>query len=96
MVIEIMKDMGSFMIILIFWIIGLSVVFFIFEKESAMSNHKVTTMLIENIALTYRLAFGDFETEDYSAFEWIVFILASLFIPLVMFNMLIAIMGDTY
>lgn len=45
---------------------------------------------------TYTLAFGDFSTDDYSVFEWLAFVIASLFIPLVLFNLLIAIMGDTY
>ena len=42
------------------------------------------------------IAFGDFSTDDYNLAEWVLFIIASIFIPLVMFNMIIAIMSDTF
>ena len=40
--------------------------------------------------------FGDFDTDDYTTSDWILFIIASFLMPLVMLNMLIAIMSDTY
>ena len=50
----------------------------------------------DKLKSTYVLAFGDFNTDDFTVVEWLVFVGASLFIPLVLFNLLIAIMGDTY
>ena len=43
----------------------------------------------------YRLMYGDFEP-DSSPANWILFMFSSLLMPLVMLNMLIAIMSDTY
>lgn len=40
--------------------------------------------------------FGDFVVDDYSAAHWILFIISSTLLPLIMLNMLIAIMSDTY
>lgn len=33
---------------------------------------------------------------EFNRLEWFIFIIAVLFVPLIMLNMLIAIMGDTY
>jgi hypothetical protein len=40
--------------------------------------------------------YGDFQADDYSATNWVLFLIASTLLPLVMLNMLIAIMSDTY
>ena len=39
---------------------------------------------------------GDFDTDDYNNLQWIYFFLASMLITIILLNMLIAIMGDTY
>jgi len=44
----------------------------------------------------YLVAYGDFQTDDYNAAEWALFILATCAMPLIMLNLLIAIMSDTY
>lgn len=44
----------------------------------------------------YRLDYGDFDTDNYTASQWSLFIFASVLNPLIMLNLLIAIMGDTY
>ena len=44
----------------------------------------------------YLIDFGEFGDMNFSSLEYFIFIIAVLFIPLIMFNMLIAIMGDTY
>ena len=40
--------------------------------------------------------YGDFETDGYTTINWFLFLIASTLLPLVMLNMLIAIMSDTY
>ena len=42
------------------------------------------------------LMYGDFDTNSYGVAAWILFTISSIFIPLIMLNLLIAIMGDTY
>jgi hypothetical protein len=51
----------------------------------------------------YRLVLGDFQLDDFENFvgaelvlAWIIFFLASLFVVIVILNLLIAIMGDTF
>jgi hypothetical protein len=53
---------------------------------------------------TYRLAMGDFSLDSLDSFEdgfekyfmWIVFLISSLFLVIVLLNLLIAIMGMTF
>ena len=44
----------------------------------------------------YQLSFGELGVDDYDASMWVLFVIATIFIPLIMFNMIIAIMGDTF
>lgn len=39
---------------------------------------------------------GDFDITSYSTLEWMFFILACILMPILLFNMLIAIMRDTF
>jgi hypothetical protein len=52
--------------------------------------------LIDAWTVSYRLSFGDFEEEHASHPERIIFFIATLFLPLIMLNLLIAIMGDIH
>jgi hypothetical protein len=103
MVIEIMKDMSAFMIILIFWIVGYSFIFYIFVDHSAYDTALINTPddlpempFVSTLKEIYRLSYGDFSPDNYKASQWLIFIIATLFIPLVMFNLVIALMGDTF
>ena len=40
--------------------------------------------------------YGDFNTDGYTNINWFLFLIASTLMPLVMLNMLVAIMSDTY
>ena len=40
--------------------------------------------------------YGDFNYDDYTTPLWFLFIIATVFMPLIMLNLLIAIMGDTF
>jgi len=44
----------------------------------------------------YMLMYGEYNVDDYGRPEWLLFALATVIMPLLMLNMLIAIMSDTY
>ena len=44
----------------------------------------------------FLLMYGDFSVDDYDYSMWVLFVVSAIFMPLVMLNMLIAIMSDTY
>ena len=51
---------------------------------------------IESWQLAYRLSYGDFEEDYLGGTEWTLFFVATLSLSLVMLNLIIAIMGDSY
>jgi hypothetical protein len=44
----------------------------------------------------YLVTFGDYSVEEYNSFMWILFILSTIILSLIMLNLLIAIMSDSY
>ena len=40
--------------------------------------------------------FGEFDTEEYGTMEWVLFGIATVLLPLLMMNLLIAIISDTF
>lgn len=88
MMLEIIHDIVPFLWILITATFAFAMVFYI----SAEYN----TSLLDSFYHTYRLNFSDFETDNYGSKQWFVFLTATFINPLVLLNLLIAIMGDTY
>ncbi|CDW74119.1 wd-40 repeat protein [Stylonychia lemnae] len=93
LIIEVCKDMLSFTLLLILCVLGFAITFNIIESE-----HGDEQTLSSNLGQYYKLIFGDFDLlqEDASNSSWLVFIVSSSFITLIMMNLLIAIMSDTY
>lgn len=55
----------------------------------------------DTIIYMYRASLGDFDTNDYNAIEgryqlWAAFLLCTLVLQVILLNMLIALMGDTF
>lgn len=88
MILEIIRDMVPFLWILITATFAFAMVFYISSEYSVS--------LADSFYHTYRLNYSDFDTDDYSSKQWFVFLTATFFNPLVLLNLLIAIMGDTY
>ncbi|CDW84994.1 wd-40 repeat protein [Stylonychia lemnae] len=86
LLVEVIYDMIPFMIVLIGAVLGISLSFEVINDIS----------MLEALKHNYRLTFGDFETDNYTAANWTLFIIGSVLIPLIMLNMLVAIMSDTY
>jgi len=87
LLIEVFKDMVPFFLIMLCAIFIFAVVFFILEVGDTF-----TTALIHS----YILAYGEFNTEDYDTFTGLLFLCASVLNTLILLNLIIAIMGDTY
>ena len=50
----------------------------------------------DSALLTYQLALGDFDTDDSSTESTALFILSSAFLTILMLNLLISVMGDSF
>ncbi|CDW80324.1 wd-40 repeat protein [Stylonychia lemnae] len=86
LLVEVIYDMIPFLIVLIGAVLGISLSYEVINDIS----------MLEALKHNYRLTFGDFETDNYTAANWTLFIIGSVLIPLIMLNMLVAIMSDTY
>mmetsp|Transcript_21646 Transcript_21646/g.15898 ORF Transcript_21646/g.15898 Transcript_21646/m.15898 type:complete len:175 (+) Transcript_21646:1462-1986(+) len=84
-----MRDMGAFLVVLILAMFGFTATFLSLRETE-------TDGIVSSLKHNYRLTFGDFNPDDYSVAGWTVFIIASTFMTLIMLNILIAIMSDTY
>ena len=91
-VIKIVKDMIPFMVFVVATTLTVSLLFTSATPDAALTNVTYSDLLLH----VYRLDFGDFQLEQYSALDKAIFILAVFIVALVFLNLLIAIMGDTY
>jgi len=87
-----MNDMVPFLIVLLSALIGFTISFRALNSDSTVVSYDFVTALQHN----YRLMYGDFNVDDYTDAGWILFVVSSTLMALIMLNMLIAIMSDTY
>eukprot|EP00347_Sterkiella_histriomuscorum_P008832 403343569 len=103
MIIEIVNDMKNFLMVLTIGIIGFSGGFYILQQGLTQEADGTPGNVFMSIIYSYRLAQGDFQldffdqlnTVDY-ILAWFLFVTGSLFLVIVLLNLLIAIMGDTF
>jgi hypothetical protein len=102
MITEIVKDMTTFTFILILAIIAFANCFYIIDGGVSPGTNRVSG---ENLYLTllntYSTGLGDFATDEYTSSPhevllWVFFYLCTLLIQIVLLNLLIALMGDTF
>lgn len=84
---EVIKDMQVFFVILFYSTLAFSFIYLLRVNELSFSEYLV---------VSYRLDLGDFNADFTELFDWIIFFLATVINPLIMLNLLISIMGDTY
>lgn len=94
---EVFSDMTSFIILLTYSTYSFALIYFIMINNiNAEQNAAEPKPFSEFIAEAYLLNLGDFDTTGYGAFEWMIFFFASVINPLIMLNLLISLMGETY
>lgn len=90
LLVEVVSDMSGFMIVLSF---GTIAFIFLFDL---MKNEKDTDHIVPSDI--FRLVFGDFNviTSNFTLTQFIYLLIMSILMPIVMLNLLIAIIGDTF
>jgi len=112
MIIEIVYSIGYFILVFLIGIFSFAGGFYIMQDAPMIKDDEskdedprfAGTNPIMALIYTYRLAMGDFNLEKLDKFKnpfekyfmWGVFIIASLFLVIVLLNLLIAIMGATF
>ena len=94
---EVIIDIRVFVVILVLSNLAFSGTFYILSKNSKESK---VTSYGKSITMTYELMLGQFDTEKYGdvgeTLIYIVFVFSSLFLIVIMLNLLIAIISDTF
>ena len=88
MIKEVSKDMMSFLVILMMATVAMSLLNVIAGEEEL----SFTKALLRS----YKLDYASFDVEIHDTQSFVVFIIGSFLCPLIMLNLLIAIMSDTY
>ena len=105
MIFEVVKDMRSFFLILFITIAAFGDSFVRISKANVYSddadiNKQFTTGFVDSVIYTYRMILGDFDTSNFgdvaTGVVYLLFILCTLFNMIVMLNLLIAIISDSY
>jgi peptidoglycan hydrolase CwlO-like protein len=89
MIISAIKDTSSFLILLAYTTIAYSTLFKILEDGEIKE-------ITDTLKLAFQLNLGDFDPDKYSVGQYIVFIIAAIMNLIIMLNLLISILGDSY
>ena len=97
MIIEITSDMKYFLVVLMMAVLAFTNAFYILTVNLAELDSKVPYSFV----FSYRMGLGDFNTDDFGSSKdelllWILWFANTLIINIILLNLLIAIMGDTF
>jgi len=84
---EVIKDMREFFVILFYSTTAFSFIFYLRSPELSFSLY---------VTVSYRMDLGSWDAEYTALFDWVIFFLATVINLIIMLNLLISIMGDTY
>ena len=84
---EVISDMQVFFIILSYSTLAFTFILFLNNENISFATY---------LTVAYRLNLGDFETDYDDVFDWVIFFFATVINPLIMLNLLISIMANTY
>ena len=87
LIIQVIVDITTFFAILGYATVAFAFVFYLRNPDDQS--------FLMYLTQAYRLDLGDFETHLTETFDWIMFFISTMINPLIMLNLLIAIMSDT-
>lgn len=87
---EVFKDMLPFLILLGYTIIAFTLIYVSIDQSVDKNDFK------EGLKVSFLIILNSYDAVDFSSLEWGIFVLASLIQPIIMLNVLISIMGDTF
>ena len=100
MIVSVVADMRIFLAVFLICLVTFSQSLLIMSNNQANEEDRFTHSFFESLLFTYRISLGDWDTSGLGTTDFIIivtlFILASFFLCIVMLNLLIAIISDTY
>ena len=102
LILEVIQDMRFFVAVITVTLLAFTSTFFILSttSETDESIDLIGLSYLNSASSTYQLLLGQFDTSSFNAKQlpltWAFFILATLFLIIVMLNLLISIISDTF
>ena len=90
LLVEVLKDMLGFIVILLYSTFAFAMMYMGMVEDISDRDFSY------ELTMSYRVNLGDFDLDGYDWVSWIFFFLATMTNNIVMLNLLISIMGDTY
>lgn len=66
------------------------------NKETGVYENKASEPFLQSIRGVYLLTLGEFDLDDLGFAQWVLFFVATFLLQIMMFNLLIAILSDTF
>lgn len=82
------KDITAFLLILFYSTISFAIIFYSIDDKG--------TPFFDTLTGFYDLNIGNSNTGDYDKFHWLFYVVVTILNPIIMVNLLISILGDTY
>ena len=99
MIIEVMADMKVFVCVLLITFLTFGSTFYLISQSNP-DDEKFVLTFADGFTYAYRMTLGDWDTSAFGVnnilLVWIFFFLTTLFMLVIMFNLLIAIISDTF
>ena len=96
MILEILNDSKGFMVVIFTYAFALAILVFRNRNVQQDSDGSGIYTLPDTLMEMYAFAIGSWDYSEYSGINIPFFLFASFLLPLVLLNMVIALMGDTY
>lgn len=100
MIIEIISDMRYFVLVLMLAVLAFGNSFYILGRNDTNSPSFAGSTFPLAFIMSWRMGTGDFDTTTFSTRDevliWILWFLNTLIINIIFFNLVIALMGDTF
>ena len=90
LILEVIRDVKSFMILFVFIMCGTGLALIV------LPSSEYDLDIGSEVVQGFRIAIGDYDTGAYTVLEWAVFITSAFLGPIIMLNLLIALMSDTF
>jgi hypothetical protein len=100
MILTVMYDMRHFLLVLLIGIFAFADSFLSISMLNEDQSDRFVTSFIGSSVYTYRLILGDFNTDEFGSVSvllvWILFLLCTVFNMIIMLNLLIAIISESF
>lgn len=98
MILEVFHDINGFLFILLSAVLVFSVIFMFLERQMFEQQFFINGEIIESLHMSYSILFANFPFgfETRTITGWLVYVASTMFLIVIMLNLLISIISDTY